>query len=1497
GGGKDKAWRAASSSVLDEPSDKAFSRLNGEKRRLPDLLEVSCGSNHSAVLEVLTRRESKKSDSIVESRLWTCGLSANGRLGHGEEEKAATASQGLLAESRPRDDETPMVPREVVFRPGPGYRGIAVQRVSCGADHTLAIVDMLRGGGEGEMGRVFAWGLGSFGALGTRSWADEWSPREIWFPGDEAEIVPGDGRCVRRTQIYQVAAGTKHSIALSKEGLAYTWGFAGNGRLGLGHTKVRGQHSYEAQTEPRLVHELERTQIKYVAAGEAHTAAVDQLGGIYTWGQGSHGRCGHGVTNDSPEPTRVETLLGLAMSQVALGLLHSVAMSVKGDLYAWGKGPATGLDAVNNETVQIPRKVEFEDKRELVYQIAAGPLHTLVLTFEGSLYCFGSGSDGRLPFRNFDSIVQRDQPIPKKMTTQGWKQAPSKDGGPSKKNGQNLPPSWWPSMLTCGSSGSAILTGTGVLAAGAVAAENLWLWGSNTISAVGDSSNIDPTLRDRQGHCWTPVPLKTGVRCRTVRMVALGFEHCLIVTADSLMYSWGDGSKGQLGTGSMKAALTPQRITRPTDVLFVAAGEEHSACIIEGGECFTWGNAEGGRLGLGESLNEGEQLMPKRVVIETAEACILQSVSCGSQHSACITQDRQLLTFGTGWFGRLGHGDQFNQYSPEKVKVPGLQVNDVHCALYHTCIVDAQNHLWVCGRDSSLCRDGLGHVLEPTLFEPFQQEPVRLVRSLATCEQHTIVVTVQQIRPEGVEVLELWVWGKNDRGQLGLPPASVPMIESPWQLQIPELQDLQRRKKVQFELMQVATGPHHSMCMVKVKLPDSEAEWQPDIFAWGYSGFGRLGLEDDVEEGLKMLRIREEKQGAPPERTQMSGAAKHVRMYPPCKVAARWKPARGRSDDAKDEDSSIMDALLAKPSERWVDAQQKLCQQPFDQKTKRLDKLQEKVQKQSSSLLAEMLAQWNKPTSGDGMSEYTLRQKEREVEAEYVRTLKALELAGSSKAPRVAIDKEYKVKTDPEIQQKMLHFEELIWAFQQQPGYLAYIATKVSRRKLEDPEVNLFHRVCAQIYADLGQPRIVCLFKTLLGQVIRQELKEATSVEDLFHPIKSRAAGLFKQLTTDSSLIQNLALRILDPTDEKSLVFKIMQFTLTEDGDLDGDQPRGYGSEGAGPVEGVFTTLESEYNEELVQPHYADWREDPASMREMKNWKKRFQKELNNFGLLFRRDVEGHDAEEVKAKAEDEPGRWSHGIITSFLKRFVTEVLDEETGVMSIRSIFASCFENLVDKPYTVSFRNDAEHTLKAEVCLPIACLVLGLVGNVLAAVGTNAFSLLRLSIKKACKEKFTKMVEQQRYRRKSSKEKNDFEPDTKEMQDRVLWNIAAMAKVFQRCVHREDMFKVQFARFLPEGAKIKEEKTSAVAVKALEEVACKSLFDMLQPRTKGGRARRESGEDTTAEELTEVFYTSHLTFQKSHVSMSTKDMQELCNLSLKCCREDGQLAGNPAHD
>ena len=44
-------------------------------------------------------------------------------------------------------------------------------------------------------------------------------------------------------------------------------------------------------------------------------------------------------------------------------------------------------------------------------------------------------------------------------------------------------------------------------------------------------------------------------------------------------------------------------------------------------------------------------------------------VACGSNHSAVIVDNKQLYTWGSGEFGRLGHGDEESQTLPKLVSV------------------------------------------------------------------------------------------------------------------------------------------------------------------------------------------------------------------------------------------------------------------------------------------------------------------------------------------------------------------------------------------------------------------------------------------------------------------------------------------------------------------------------------------------------------------------------------------------------------------------------------------------------------------------------------------------------------------------------------------------------------------------------------------------------------------------------------------------------------
>lgn len=80
-------------------------------------------------------------------------------------------------------------------------------------------------------------------------------------------------------------------MALTSENQVFVWGTGENGRLGLGDTKGRNI--------PTIVDHLINKQITYIACGESHSIAVTTNGDVFSWGNGSYYRLGHGDKSDS----------------------------------------------------------------------------------------------------------------------------------------------------------------------------------------------------------------------------------------------------------------------------------------------------------------------------------------------------------------------------------------------------------------------------------------------------------------------------------------------------------------------------------------------------------------------------------------------------------------------------------------------------------------------------------------------------------------------------------------------------------------------------------------------------------------------------------------------------------------------------------------------------------------------------------------------------------------------------------------------------------------------------------------------------------------------------------------------------------------------------------------------------------------------------------------------------------------------------------------------
>lgn len=123
--------------------------------------------------------------------------------------------------------------------------------------------------------------------------------------------------------------------------------------------------------------------------------------------------------------------------------------------------------------------------------------------------------------------------------------------------------------------------------------------------------------------------------------VSCGADHCLALTIDHELYSWGSGSYGALGFKSTANIEVPTKLEikdhkeNVFQIIQIACGKYHSIVLTSRQSIYTWGKGLNGQLGLGEG-NEQDVLEPIEIYYLSQRKPIF--VSAGENHSAAITE-------------------------------------------------------------------------------------------------------------------------------------------------------------------------------------------------------------------------------------------------------------------------------------------------------------------------------------------------------------------------------------------------------------------------------------------------------------------------------------------------------------------------------------------------------------------------------------------------------------------------------------------------------------------------------------------------------------------------------------------------------------------------------------------------------------------------------------------------------------------------------------------
>jgi len=182
----------------------------------------------------------------------------------------------------------------------------------------------------------------------------------------------------------------------------------------------------------------------------------------------------------------------------------------------------------------------------------------------------------------------------------------------------------------------------------------VWSWGWGDFGRLGHGDKNDQTV---------PRPVR-GLASVTIASVACGDNHTLAATTDGQLFAFGRNQNGQLGLGHANDSLVPCPVAALAGkkVTSVACGAEHSLCSTEDHAVFAWGWGRYGNLGQGDC---DDRHVPCPVDCRGVPAA---AVVCGWRHSAVVTADGDMWTFGWSKYGQLGHGDFVDHTKPKLVE-------------------------------------------------------------------------------------------------------------------------------------------------------------------------------------------------------------------------------------------------------------------------------------------------------------------------------------------------------------------------------------------------------------------------------------------------------------------------------------------------------------------------------------------------------------------------------------------------------------------------------------------------------------------------------------------------------------------------------------------------------------------------------------------------------------------------------------------------------------
>ena len=509
-----------------------------------------------------------------------------------------------------------------------------------------------------------------------------------------------------------VSMGQYFVAAISNTGGLYVWGANGQGQLGLGD-----------QTQRSSPVQVGTSSWTAVACGRRFTLAIRQDGALFSWGDGGNGALGSGALTNRSSPVQVGSS---SWTQISAGRYNSMALRQGGSLFGWGANDFGELGLGDQVAVSSPVQVGSSSWSA----VAAGHRATLGLLQNNTLYAWGQNDQGQLGLNDTTNrsspvqvgtsswtVISAANYFSGAIRQDGrlfmWGVAASGQLGDNSFSKKSSPvqigTSSWTQLGLARDSVQAIRSDN-----------TLWAWGSNsygrlglgdtnlyaspqqvgtgTWSAVTKPNNANRNMFEittegllfgQGGNTYgvirnpnisspvqigndpiTPVNSPTQIGTSSWAAIRAGNSMSMAIRQDGRLFAWGSGQSGRLGLGSQTSVFSPTQVG--TSSWTTLGSLVNGAGILSNGIAYVWGQNASGQLG---NNGTGAQFSPNllgNTPLNSSSPTVLGSTSwrwlaMADSHSAAISSDYKLFTWGTNDKGQLGLGDAQSRSQPTQV--------------------------------------------------------------------------------------------------------------------------------------------------------------------------------------------------------------------------------------------------------------------------------------------------------------------------------------------------------------------------------------------------------------------------------------------------------------------------------------------------------------------------------------------------------------------------------------------------------------------------------------------------------------------------------------------------------------------------------------------------------------------------------------------------------------------------------------------------------------